>query len=53
MNEYTVSLIVACTSLVIVLFKSIRKSRCTDIDCWGIKCTRVVIKEPDIELESP
>ncbi len=22
-------------------------SRCTDINCWGIKCKREVIKEPN------
>tara|TARA_R110000851_G_scaffold174501_4_gene320705 strand:- start:828 stop:998 length:171 start_codon:yes stop_codon:yes gene_type:complete len=41
--------IAGLTSLLATCFHS----RCSDIDCWGIKCKREVIKEPHEVIARP
>jgi hypothetical protein len=41
--------IAGLTSLMATCFHS----RCSDIDCWGIKCKREVMKEPQEVIARP
>lgn len=50
-ESFLLGVIVSFGGLITVVFASIRKSRCTTLECCGVKCVREPLSEDAIHKE--
>ena len=50
-ESFILGLIAAAGTMISLTFTAMRQSRCTNISCFCIKCSRQILTKEEIELE--